>query len=277
MISFVTHLRYDHQDRIDNLNAIIDYYATNILNCEFIFVEDDKEHNKAFDKVKFVKGITKFLFVPNEHTYYRTRALNVGIKEAKGDVVVSMDTDCLVKTDAITRCYKELTQGDFDYTVAWPYNGYFIDVAGQTRNKILNCLYNFDDIVRDLDGKFELPLSSTYKDFHIRCTNNEHLGTGGFVMFNRERFLKAGAYNENFIGWGCEDNELKDRLAILGHSSFRYNRPEAVCFHLTHRYAQRAENPFFDQNSKEWHKVKAMKKEELTQYINTWRWKDDNI
>jgi predicted glycosyltransferase involved in capsule biosynthesis len=277
MITFVTHLRYDHDDRIDNLNAIIEYYSTNVLNCEFIFVEDDKEHNKAFDKIKFIKGKTKFLFVKNEHTYYRTRALNIGIKQAKGDVVVSMDTDCLVKTEAIHRCYKALTTDEIVSTIAWPYNGYFIDIGGSTRSKILNSIYTFDDIIKSLDGKLNLPLAYTYKDFHIRCTDNDHLGTGGFVMFNKQKFLETGGYNENFIGWGCEDNELKDRLAILGHSFFRYTSPEAICFHLFHRSAQRAENPFFDHNSKEWHKVKEMNRQQLQDYIKTWRWNNDNI
>lgn len=272
MITFVTHLRYDHPDRIENLNAIIDYYSTNILSSKFIFVEDDKEHNKEFDKVKFLKGHTKFLFVPNEHTYYRTRALNVGIKAADTDVVVSMDTDCLVKPEAIHACVKALTTDETLATVAWPYNGYFLDVMGETRTKILNTTYNFNDIVNDLDGNLNMPLSSSYKNFHVRCTDDKHLGTGGFVMFNRKRFLEAGGYNENFIGWGCEDNELVDRLTKLGHKTFRYSHPDAICFHLYHSSAQRAENPFFNQNSEEWHRVKDMTKEELQKYITMWGW-----
>ena len=58
MITFVTHLRYDNPDRIENLNTIIRYYGTNIKNAKFIFIEDDKQHNQAFDAVKFIKGST---------------------------------------------------------------------------------------------------------------------------------------------------------------------------------------------------------------------------
>jgi predicted glycosyltransferase involved in capsule biosynthesis len=274
MITFVSHLRFDHQDRIDNLNTIIDYYASNILDCKFIFVEDDKEHNKAFDKVNFIKGKTKYMFIPNEHTYYRTRALNIGIQAAESDVVVSMDTDCIVSIEAIARCTNALLR---DATVAWPYNGYFIDVGGEILNKIRNTNFKHSDIVNNLDGKLKMPLSSTYKEFHVRCTDSDHLGTGGFVMFNKNKFLNAGGYNENCIGWGCEDNELVDRLLTLGHEFYRSSNPEDICFHLYHRSAERAENPFFHKNGEEWRKVKDMSKEELESYISKWRVKNGNV
>jgi len=269
MITFVTHLRHDHQDRIDNLNAIIDYYSSNILECKFIFVEDDKEHNPIFDSVKFIKGQTKFLFIKNDLTYYRTRALNIGIKQAESDVVVSMDTDCIVPINSILKCKNQLLK---DCTAAWPYNGYFIDVSSDTRNKCLNFNFNYQNLLNELDSNYKMPLLSLYKNFIVRCTDTEHLGTGGFVMFNKKRFLDAGGYNQKMIGWGCEDNELVSRLDILEHKTFRDTSAEAICFHLAHRSAQRADNPFFEQNSQEWHNVKNMNKEKLTEYISTWGW-----
>ena len=268
MITFVTHLRYDNHDRIENLNTIIRYYSNNIRDVKFIFIEDDREHNKAFDLVNFVKGKTSFNFVKNDSIYYRTRALNIGIKMAQSDVVVSLDTDCIVPIESLLACKDALLNGA---TVAWPYNGYFVDVSQQLRNKIVTSQFNYGDILQQLDSNFNLPLSSSYKDFHVRCTNNQHLGTGGIVMFNRSLFIEAGGYNENFIGWGCEDNEIVSRLDILEHKKFRDTRPEAICFHLFHRSAQRAENPFFNNNSEEWHKVKDMTKIEMLEYISKWR------
>ena len=249
MITFVTHLRYDNPDRIENLNTIIKYYSTNLSN------------------VRFVKGKTSFNFVKNDSIYYRTRALNIGIKMAKSDVVVSLDTDCIVPIQSILDCEEALLNGS---TVAWPYNGYFIDVSQKLRNQITNSQFNYGDILQQLNGNLNLPLSTTYKDFHVRCTNKEHLGTGGIVMFNRELFIQSGGYNENFIGWGCEDNEIVSRLDMLGHKKYRDTKLESICFHLFHRSAQRAENPFFNSNSVEWHKVKAMIKPELEQYISNW-------
>lgn len=269
MITFVTHLRYDSLDRIENLNAIIDYYGSNVKDCKFIFIEDDKEHNKAFDSVKFLKKSTSFCFVKNDSTYYRTRALNIGMKLAKTDVVVSLDTDCIVKIDSLMKCYDELMK---ECVVAWPYNGYFIDVAEPIRSQFINIHKTHQYLLDQLDKNYKMPLTGVYKQFLVRCTDNDHLGTGGIVMFNREKFLSIGGYNENFIGWGCEDNEIVSRVNILGKKHFRDTDESSICFHLYHRSAERAENPFFDQNSIEWHKIKAMSKDELTNHIKTWHW-----
>jgi hypothetical protein len=269
MITFVTHLRYDNPDRLKNLETIINYYSANLLDIKFIFIEDDKEHNKAFDNFPFIKGITSFNFIKNDHTYYRTRALNVGIKMATSDVVVSMDTDCIVPISSIKKCAKALREGA---TVAWPYNGYFIDTSLSIHDNFIKTSYDYDYLLSGLDKNYNLPLSSVYKnDYQVRCTSSDHLGTGGFVMFNRDLFIKAGGYNENFIGWGCEDNEIVTRLNKLEHKSYRDTEPESICFHLFHRNAQRAENPFFQHNSDEWDKIKKINKENLEQYISTWR------
>jgi hypothetical protein len=274
MITFVTHLRYDSPDRLKNLETVINYLATNLADIKFIFIEDDKEHNKAFDTFPFLKGITSFSFVKNDSTYYRTRALNIGMKMAKSDIVVSMDTDCIVPIESIKACAKSLREGA---TVAWPYNGYFIDTSFELHDNFIKTSYDYDYLLSGLDGNFKLPLVNTYKGYHVRCTDTTHLGTGGFVMFNREKFLSIGGYNENFIGWGCEDNEILRRIDILGHKHFRDTRPEAICFHLFHRAAERAENPFFNANSSEIHKIQAMDKQQLEEYMKTWRWMNDYV
>jgi predicted glycosyltransferase involved in capsule biosynthesis len=188
---------------------------------------------------------------------------------ATTDVVVSLDTDCIVPIESILLCKNELLNGA---TVAWPYNGYFIDISGSLRNKIINSQFNYGDILQQMDKQFKMPLSSLYKDFYVRCTDNEHLGTGGIVMFNKKLFMNAGGYNENFIGWGCEDNEIVSRLNILEHKMFRHIKPKAICFHLYHNSAQRDDNPFFEKNAKEWHTVKDMNKKKLEKYIKTWHW-----
>ena len=60
LITFVTHLRYDHQDRLDNLQCILDFYSFYFPNSRFILVEDDKTHNSAFDKISWPLKKTSF-------------------------------------------------------------------------------------------------------------------------------------------------------------------------------------------------------------------------
>jgi hypothetical protein len=267
-ITFVTHLRYDSPDRLNNLQIVIDYYGNNLPDSKFIFVEDDIEHNKSFDSIKWKKG-TSFYFLKNQGIYHRTKSLNYGMKQANTPVVVSLDTDCIVPIDSIKLCESNLL--DNRNTVAWPYNGYFIDTEYTLKKLFVENNFDYNIFIKNLDNKLEMPLSSIYNKCSVRCTNKEHLGTGGIVMFNRELFLEYGGYNENFIGWGCEDNEIVDRMKILQQKTFRDTELQSICFHLIHSNAQRVDNPYFIKNSKLQEHIKNMNKQELLQHILTWK------
>lgn len=271
-ITFVTHLRYDNPDRINNLQIMIDYYSQNFPESKFIFIEDDYEHNKNFDKVKWKKGSTSYYFLKNTGTYHRTKALNYGFNEAKTPIVVSMDTDCIVSNKSILECEQKLLNG---VTAAWPYNGYFIDVDYNLKNFFTQNSLDYNILLSNLDGRLELPICANYKNYSVRCTSTVHLGVGGIVMFNKELFLKIGGYNENFVGWGCEDNEVEYRLKTLNRLYYRDKDKSSICFHLYHAQAQRAENPFYDRNGKLLNEIQRMDESQLLKHILTW--KHDNV
>ena len=42
MITFICHLRIDNDERLRNLQTILNYYSKNIPDSKFIIVEDDK-------------------------------------------------------------------------------------------------------------------------------------------------------------------------------------------------------------------------------------------
>lgn len=271
-ITFVTHLRYDNPDRVENLQIMIDYYSNLFPESKFIFVEDDKEHNTNFDNVRWKKNSTSYYFLKNTGTYHRTKALNFGFKEAKTPVVVSMDTDCIVSKECIQGCEENLLNG---CTVAWPYNGYFIDIDYSLKNNFKQSNLNYDILLNNLDGNLKLPIISSYKNYHVRCTSDKHLGVGGIVMFNRELFLSMGGYNEGFIGWGAEDNEVSIRVDKLEHKTFRHTDETSICFHMYHANAERAENPYYNNNGRILGEISKMNKEELLKHIENW--KHDNI
>lgn len=267
-ITFVTHLRYDHEDRINNLQTILNYYSKNFPDAQFIFVEDDVQHRSEFDRIIWPKKKTSFYFIKNDSYYYRTRALNYGIKKANTPIVVSLDTDCIVPINSFNKCVDQLLK---DATIAWPYNGYFIDVSHRLHNEFVNSNYDYNTIYHQLPDITTLQLGVQYKDFGIRCTNTVYQGVGGIVMFNTERFLEIGAYNEKFICWGAEDNELFSRCEILEHKKYRDTDLNSICFHLYHTNAVRNQHPFYQSNFDEAGKVGKMSKQELIDYIKTWK------
>jgi predicted glycosyltransferase involved in capsule biosynthesis len=77
--------------------------------------------------------------------------------------------------------------------------------------------------------------------------------------------------NENFIGWGCEDNERIIRAKKLGMS---LHRVPGNLYHLDHTRHEREnfDNDNYKNNVKELNKVNKMSQEELATYIKTWNW-----
>jgi predicted glycosyltransferase involved in capsule biosynthesis len=269
-ITFVTHLRYDNPDRLRNLQTILNYYSLNFPRSKFILVEDDKEHNKNFDNIVWPKKRTQFYFISNDGYYYRTRALNYGILKATTPVVVSLDTDCIAPVESINKCTEALLN---NATIAWPYNGFFIDTSHLLHEHFIKNDFGFSSLKEQLPPVPTLQLSHSYAEdnFSIRCTNTVHQSVGGIVMFNRERFLEIGGYNEKFIAWGAEDNELCTRVKTLEHKSFRDEDIDSVCFHLFHNNAIRNNHPYYQSNFDEAALTGGMTKEELLCYISTWK------
>jgi predicted glycosyltransferase involved in capsule biosynthesis len=267
-ITFVTHLRYDHEDRVKNLQTVLNYYSTNFPESQFIFVEDDVTHNTEFDKIKWPKGRTSFFIIKNNSYYYRTRALNFGIKKAKTPIVVSLDTDCIVPVSSFNKCVSVLLD---DVTIAWPYNGFFIDTSHNLHTEFVKKNYDYNFLFGLLPDVTKLQLGHQYGDFSVRCTNTIYEGVGGIVMFNRDRFLEIGGYNENFICWGAEDNELFHRCNIFEHKKYRDTDLNSICFHLFHRNAVRNQHPFYQSNFDEANKVEKMSKKELSNYVKSWK------
>jgi hypothetical protein len=273
-ITFITHLRMDHSDRAKNLQTILNYYSKNCPGSRFIMVEDDSEHNKGFDSIKWPKN-TSFYFIKNKGLHLKSRSLNYGIKQAETPVIVALDTDCIVPISSIHKCVEATMNG---VTMAYPYNGFFIDATYAMHQLFKEADYDFSILRDPLPAIDTLYLGQQFPEFYVRCTNTGHLdgqfhqGVGGIAVFNKDLLIEMGGYNEKFIGWGGEDNEINERCLILEHKQFRDDDIEAVCFHLFHQSAVRNNNPYYDANMVELTKMdpKKISKQELLDYVKTW-------
>ena len=104
---------------------------------------------------------------------------------------------------------------------------------------------------------------------------------GGAFLVNRKVYLEAGGENECFYGWGPEDAERVKRMEVLGLPVCRAN---GSLFHLYH---PRGKNSWYQnkeiekRNRLEFLKVCGMTREELQEYVRTWKiqaaFKNDGI
>lgn len=267
MITFITHLRYDSDDRLNNLQTVLNYYSSNLPDSRFILIQDDNEPNKNFNKIKWPKNTT-MLFVKNDGYYYRTRALNIGIKNSQTPICISLDTDCIVPIASILHICEEM-QRDSSIGIAWPYS-YFIDTPYEAHREFKDSNYDYNILKNKVPSG--LTRNFRFGDFTV-WTDTERPSVGGIVMFNTKNIKEAKGYNEKFIAWGYEDNEIHHRLLTLGYREYRTENKDDYCFHLHHDSSKtvRDNSPYYASNHHEVTKITSMTKAQILEYIKTWR------
>jgi predicted glycosyltransferase involved in capsule biosynthesis len=268
MITFICHLRVDNDERLRNLQTILNYYSKYIPDSKFIIVEDDKTHNTKLNSLSWPKN-TKLIFMENKSVWYKTKGLNIAAKHAESDIICQLDVDCIFNTESIIKT-RDFLLANEDYQFAYPYNGYIIDLNYNFYRKFESVKYDYNFLLKNLPPINQLTLGYINNDISVRCTSDEHKGVGGIVMFKTDYYKKAGGYNEKFYCWGAEDNEIYERFEKLGYKHYRIHNVESIGFHLPHKNAIRHDNPFYQHNVNEFNKVKSLDKENLKKYISEW-------
>lgn len=84
-------------------------------------------------------------------------------------------------------------------------------------------------------------------------TKHEKFGVVPF--FQRERLSEIGGWDEEFVGWGAEDQDLIERYLKNGYALCRC--PELVYLHLFHKQETRWTEPFLVQQNRDYYYWKA--------------------
>ena len=131
------------------------------------------------------------------------RGRNRGVEEARGDVIVFIDSDLVVTSDFLLSHARRL-EGD------WRRHG--------------NCrAFTYGAVINTAD--FDNPTAEPHK---LRDLSWAYFATGN-VAIERQLLLEAGLFDTAFHLYGWEDLELGERLRQLGTRLVRC--PEAVGYH----------------------------------------------
>jgi predicted glycosyltransferase involved in capsule biosynthesis len=270
MITFFSHLRVDGEDRLRNLQTVLNYYSKEFPEAKFIIVEDDASHNEKLNNIKWPKGSALY-FLHNSGAWHKTKALNAAVNFSKTKYVIQLDIDCIFDHLAIKKCIQMLEDND-DVHYGFPYNGYVLDLNYHYHHNFINKDYDYDSILNNIPPLKDLPLGYADENLMVRCTNKDHLGVGGMVIFKKKHYCENGGYNPHFICWGGDDNEIDKRFIKLGLKSCRVVDDRSLCFHLPHSNAIRfQQNPYYNHNYKELAKMESMDIDQLKEYIAGWK------
>ncbi len=189
----------------------------------------EKELNRLYNLIKIDSD-----YIP------KSNLINEGIKLCKTKYAAWHDCDVRLHPLAYQESYQLLKSGK---KFVRPFNGTFINLIGYKYN-----------------GKFRSK-GISWKSLHLDSV-------GGSLFFDIETFYRIGGMNENFKGWGFEDDELNFRIHRFG---FKVEKLPYHCFHIDHPRSEgisSSGNPFYQDNKQEYEKIQTMKVEELFNYCN---------
>ncbi len=126
----------------ESLNELYDWITTvmqsNSFSYEIIFIDDGSTDGswdtimQLSEKDTNVKGIR---FLKN---FGKSQALHAGFKEAKGEVVITMDADLQDSPEEIPEMYDLITQEDYDLISGWKKKRYDSVIAKNLPSKLFN-------------------------------------------------------------------------------------------------------------------------------------------
>lgn len=237
-------VRYDTDDRIENLKFVIEYIR-NFFNINIMVLEESKE--KKFDWVD-----AEYIFVETETSnLHRTKCLNEMAKKCNTPIIVNYDTDVVFLPKAYKKSRDLLIKNEAD--MIYPYAGKFIDVPRK-----------YIDALRK--NKYDISIIKE-NDKHV----NHPESLGGAIFWNKNKFFEFGMENQKFKSWGWEDNERFYRAKKLG---MRIKRVDGELIHIEHKRLEdsKPNNRHYKNNMNEFYAIKNMSPGNLKKHMKKWKW-----
>jgi predicted glycosyltransferase involved in capsule biosynthesis len=250
-LTFLIPTRIETEDRLRNIISSVSYLLRHIPAKVIV---KEVSHHPTF-KFSAVPEIKKYTDTSNltylyeetqEPLFCKSKVLNDLIVASDTKVVANYDADCILPLESYHQAYSLIDDNQAD--VVYPYGcGVYQWRAEYTQNI-------YEDFINQLN------ISVLDKQ---KTLSNSTIGWTQFV--NRQKYIDSYMMNENFISWGCEDDEFYYRMSVLGNRIERINN---YVYHLEHSRTHNSwfSNPNFNDNWKLWNMIKTFDKEQLVKY-----------
>ena len=160
-LDIIISLKVDSDDRINNLDIVMNYLQNN-LRCNIIISEQD-----TFPKLKD-RYDCDYVFTEADEFFNRQRGLNIGVTKSNAKVIAHYDADIIINIKQLLKSYQLINSDNYD--MIYPYDGRFLDVPKE---------------YHDMIDKLELIPTD-------KCNLFNSNSVGGVVFFNRQVFLNGG-------------------------------------------------------------------------------------
>lgn len=262
-LSIIVEIKVDSQDRINNLNIIIDHYNQYFNNIEILIIEQGKEQKFSLTKER-TNSTNKIIyhFIHDQGAHYKTRNMNLATNLTTRPIVMMTDADVFLEPNVLLKAIKKIEKESL--TILSPHNGVMVEIsksfwASNQGDEILDKLIFFPRNYKENLDNYD------FSNMYPIYGGKEYFSTGGCLLYHKSSFNLIGGWNTNIISYGYEDMEFVFRAKKLGmkHASFRKNN----IYHLEHyRGIESRYNGLYRTNEQEWKLVCSLTKDELRHY-----------
>lgn len=249
-VTFLIPVRLDSIIRLENLLMVTDFLTAN-FNTNIHILEASGYNNYLLEKL-VPNSIPITFIIDHDPIFYRTRYINLMVKNSHTPFLAIWDADVIISTAQIIESVDLLRKKNLNFVI--PYKNKALETSFIIRERYLE--------TKDLN----LFLENTGKMKELYPPNP----VGGAFFVERTAYINSGIENEYFYGWGREDGDRVNRWNIL---DYKYERVSGPLFHLTH---ERGKNSRFHTDEQdqikmsEIYRIGAMSKEELEDELKLW-------
>ena len=182
---------------------------------QWIVVEVTRSPSAALQKMLKKFQVT-YLHLPCEGIFHKTKALNLGLSHAQGKLIAAFDVDLIPLGSTLERhCWLAERSSHCLLT------GYRLMAATNT--------VDLSTISQSLEAAATAPEDqpTALKKYLLK---GERFGV--MPLFCHDRLLAISGWDEAFIGWGAEDQDLIERYLSPDRALCRC--PELTYLHLQH-------------------------------------------
>lgn len=215
---------YKKKDFIEAVLESINYQT--YRNFEVIVAEDDNTLKSFINNLRN-KVNYKLIHVQQEDLgYRRNTALNNGVKNSLGNLIVVIDQDCMLHPKFLEEYAKNFNNGDMFVGRRFNLGKKYTEVVLKNKIRKFNLfrLIFTDCRIKEIARGAYLPWLKVKRT--TRCL-------GSNFGIKRELLLKLNGFDENYIGYGLEDVDIEKRVLMAGGKIFSMKN-KAIQYHLYH-------------------------------------------
>ena len=226
-------------NRLEHFRALFICLLRQNRQIDELIITDDGSSQQILDYIADLipKASFKIKHIYQEDKGFRkTRALNNGVINSEGELLVFCDQDLIFGEEYIEYMEKNIKKGCF--LLCRP-----ISINEEEKDIILKTIElsnKYEELLKPLPKYYLESVNKTLKtDRKRRILNILKLSKRGIKLVGmsyavmKSDYLKVNGYDENYNGWGEEDDDFGNRLYVAGIKGKELKTPN-MQIHLWH-------------------------------------------